>query len=770
MALLRDSVIAFFLAWGIGTAVRCLHRRYFSPGGEPMEHQSTVEGTVQSVIFENEDNGYTVLTLLCDDTGEVVTAVGCLPQCVPGEHLALTGAWTEHPSYGSQLTVDAAERRMPETEDEILAFLSSGAVKGVGPSTAAKLVQRFGADTLWVMEHEPEKLKAVKGITAPKAAEMAEQLRARMALRRVMDFLTYYDLPASMAVALLRAFGPATVDRLKTNPYLLVDERFGVPFSTADEIAIALGIGGEDERRLEAALTYELSHNLGNGHVFLPREKLLAATAALVDVAPDAVEAALDTMIDRHAFCQSAVGKVTGCYLRSLYEAETAVAQRLLTMAHDGADALRSPERAIDELQRQAGITYAPAQRQAMALAAERGVVLLTGGPGTGKTTAVRGIVALFDRMGLTMALLAPTGRAAKRMTEVTGREAQTVHRALGMSFNELTGETAFRKCEKDPLECEAVIVDEMSMVDLPLMDALLRAMRPGTRLVMVGDADQLPSVGPGNVLSDLLRSGVIPAVRLTEVFRQAQNSAIIRNAYLVNSGVSPELKNGSGDFFFLCRRSPERLVQTVVELVAQRLPGNMHIPSSDIQVLTPTRKGEWGTANLNRVLQAALNPPAPGKREKRWGDVVFRTGDRVMQTRNNYDVVWERDNGEVGTGIFNGDLGIIEEISADGELLSIRFDDRLSTYTSDLLNQLELAYAITVHKSQGSEYRCVVLVSAPVAPALQVRGVLYTAITRARELLVLVGDDVIPGQMAANDKPQRRYSGLRRRLKEGAQ
>ena len=377
-------------------------------------------------------------------------------------------------------------------------------------------------------------------------------------------------------------------------------------------------------------------------------------------------------------------------------------------------------------------------------------------------------LAALLERMGLTVLLLAPTGRAAKRMSELCSREAQTIHRCLGMTFNELTGEVTFKKNEKDLLEADAVIVDEMSMVDLPLMDALLAALKPGCRLVMVGDPDQLPSVGPGNVLGDILRSGAVDSVTLTEVFRQAEQSAIIRSAHAVNRGQAPDLSNKQSDFFFLCRRSPDRLVQTVVDLCRTRLPDKMGIPAGQIQVLTPTRKGETGTVSLNRALQAALNPPAPGKRQKAWGDMIFRVGDRVMQTRNNYDVLWEKDDGEAGSGIFNGDVGTVEDIDPSGELVTIRFDDRTSVYTADLLSQLDMAYAMTVHKAQGSEYRAVVLVSAPAAPNLLVRGVLYTAITRARELLVMVGDDAIPGRMAENDRRTRRYSGLRRRLKQG--
>ena len=493
-----------------------------------------------------------------------------------------------------------------------------------------------------------------------------------------------------------------------------------------------------------------------------------AETTYPVEADGEIHELTLDELIERKVIVQEQVANVLACYLRRMYEAETFVAQRLLAMVKQPFETGRSVEKIIREIEVQQGIDYAPQQRQAVALAAHEGVLVITGGPGTGKTTSTRGIVTLFERMGLEVLLLAPTGRAAKRMGELCGREAQTIHRCLGMSYNEASGGVTFRKGPQEPLEADAVIVDEMSMVDLALMQALLAAMRPGCRLVMVGDPDQLPSVGAGNVFGDLIRSGVVPSVALTEIFRQAQQSAIIRNAHAVNEGRAPDLKGNQGDFFFLCRRSPERLVQTVVELCRDRLPRSMGVEPGQIQVLSPTRKGECGTVNLNRALQAALNPPARDKRQKQWGDMVFRTGDRVMQTRNNYDVLWTKDDGTVGSGIFNGDVGVIEDIDPAGELLTIRFDDRTAVYTADQLAELDMAYAMTVHKSQGSEYPAVVLVSAPAAPSLMVRGVLYTAITRARKLLVLVGDDVTPVKMAANDRQQRRYSGLRRRLKEG--
>ena len=728
----------------------------------------TVEGSVDAVIFQNEENGYTVLLLRVDGEDEPITVVGCIPCAAAGEGMTVTGVWVNHPVHGPQLSAESVERRLPQEEEDIVSYLSSGILKGVGPATAQRLVERFGADTLRVLEEEPERLRTIKGITVKKAMELSEAFRALTGLRQVMEFLARYDLPVYLAMAVQRTYGDNALQMLRDDPYILSRAQFGVDFAVADAIAISMGFGGDDPCRLRAAIEYELAHNAGNGHVFLPREKLLAATAQLVDVDTDMVETALDKLIDSFAVVEKPIANVRGCYLPRLYQAETFVAQRLLSMLRAPVEQLRQVDKTIDAIEKEQGVSYAPLQRQAVRMAAEGGVLLLTGGPGTGKTTSLRGIVALYRRMGLDVALLAPTGRAAKRLGEVTDCDAQTIHRALGMSYNDLTGQAAFKKNGSDPLEAHAVIVDEMSMVDLELMQALLEALRPGCRLVLVGDPDQLPSVGAGNVLGDLLRSTVVPTVSLTQVFRQAEQSAIIRNAHAVNMGQPPQLDSNQGDFFFLCRRSPDRLVQTVVELCRDRLPRNMNIPSEQIQVLSPTRKGVCGTVSLNRALQAALNPPAAGKRQKQWGDVTFRVGDRVMQTKNNYDVLWEKDDGTAGSGIFNGDVGVIQDIDSSGELIVLRFDDRTATYTADLLSQLDMAYAITVHKSQGSEYPAVILVSAPAAPSLMVRGVLYTAITRARRMLIMVGDDAVPARMAENDRQQRRYSGLRRRLKEG--
>ena len=728
----------------------------------------TVEGSVDAVIFQNEENGYTVLLLRVDGEDEPITVVGCIPCAAAGEGMTVTGVWVNHPVHGPQLSAESVERRLPQEEEDIVCYLSSGILKGVGPATAQRLVERFGADTLRVLEEEPERLKTIKGITSKKAVELSEAFRSLTGLRQVMEFLARYDLPVYLAMSVQRTYGDNALQALRDDPYILSRAQFGVDFAVADAIAISMGFGGDDPCRLRAAIEYELAHNAGNGHVFLPREKLLTATAQLVGVDTDTVEVALDKLIDSFAVVEKPIANVRGCYLPRMYQAETFVAQRLLSMLHTPVEQLRQVDKTIDAIEKEQGVSYAPLQRQAVRMAAEGGVLLLTGGPGTGKTTSLRGIVALYRRMGLDVALLAPTGRAAKRLGEVTDCDAQTIHRALGMSYNDLTGQVAFKKNGNDPLEAHAVIVDEMSMVDLELMQALLEALRPGCRLVLVGDPDQLPSVGAGNVLGDLLRSTVVPTVSLTQVFRQAEQSAIIRNAHAVNMGQPPQLDSNQGDFFFLCRRSPDRLVQTVVELCRDRLPRNMNIPAEQIQVLSPTRKGACGTVSLNRSLQAALNPPSPQKRQKQWGDVTFRVGDRVMQTKNNYDVLWEKDDGTAGSGIFNGDVGVIQDIDSSGELIVLRFDDRTATYTADLLSQLDMAYAITVHKSQGSEYPAVILVSAPAAPSLMVRGVLYTAITRARRLLILVGDDAVPARMAENDRQQRRYSVLRRRLKEG--
>ena len=549
-----------------------------------MEELICREGTVHSVIFQNAENGYTVLRLLTEE-GEIVTVVGCIPCVAPGEHLTVTGTWETHPQHGEQLRAEELERSLPEEEDEILAYLSSGICKGVGPATARSIVERFGLDTLDILETEPERLQMIRGITAKKGMEIGAMFRQHMGLRRLMEFLSRYQLPPVLAIRLRQQYGDGALEMVRRNPYLLSDDVCGVDFSVTDTMALSMGFAEDCGERLRAAVTFELTFNENNGHVFLPRDKLLSATCQLLDCGLEQVEAALDALTEQHAVVIEHIANVQAVYLRRLWEAESSACARLLALLDMDADQSRYAERTVAEIEREQGITYAPMQRQAVALAAKVGVMLLTGGPGTGKTTTVRGIVALFQKMGLSIVLAAPTGRAAKRMSELTGMEAQTIHRLLGTTWNETAHQVTFQKTEKEPLEAEAVIVDEMSMVDVALFSALLRALRPGMRLVLVGDADQLPSVGAGNVFSDLIRSRKIETVFLREVFRQAERSAIIRNAHRVNLGQSPELSGNQGDFFFLCRRDAQRAVSTVLELCRTRLPDNMHIPAEQIQI-----------------------------------------------------------------------------------------------------------------------------------------------------------------------------------------
>lgn len=728
-----------------------------------------LEGSVSAVIYRNEENGYTILRLDTTD-GDEVTVTGILPGISPGEGLSVHGQWTRHSTYGEQLKAEIVERRMPVGEKALLEYLASGVVKGVGLATARRLVDAFGEDVLTVIEEQPERLTKIKGISPKRAETIRQSLCMQLSMRRLLDFLSAHDLPLQIGMPLYRQYGEMALTVVKADPYLLANEPLLVPFPAADKLALALGIQTDDPLRLEAGLLYILTHNQENGHVFLPHAKLLEAAARLLGAAPADLDPCLDSLVERKQIVREEVAGQDACYLAKLHRCETYVANQLLAMEGESLCPEEDLDKLIARIQRDQGITYAPLQVEAVKTAARQQVMLLTGGPGTGKTTSLRGILALFDHLHLRTALTAPTGRAAKRMSEACGAEASTIHRLLETRYDKASGGLTFAHNEQDPLDTDAVILDEASMVDIVLMQALLAALPGGCRLVLVGDPHQLPSVGPGNLLSDLLRSQRLPTLRLTEIFRQAAASAIIRGARAVDQGDCPVLINDpAGDFFFLRRTDPEAAVETIVDLCRRRLPQNMGIPADQIQVLSPTRKGTAGTASLNRALQAAVNPPAKGKAEKAFGPALFRVGDRVMQTKNNYDVLWEDpEHHTVGMGIFNGDIGQVEAIDPHSGLVTVDFDGHRAEYTSDMMNQLEPAYAITVHKAQGSEYRAVILTAVEAAPMLLTRGVLYTAMTRAKELLILVGDDQVVGRMAANDRQQRRYSGLRARLAKG--
>lgn len=722
-----------------------------------------IEGTVDAVIYQNRENGYTVLRLDAGE-GRGLTVVGCLPGVAPGESISVQGTWMHHASYGEQFKAEAVERRMPAGTKAIFDYLASGAVRGIGAATARRMVEEFGEEALTVLEEHPERLTQIKGITRKRALAMGEHFRQQMGMRRLLEFLGEHEVPLQLAMPLYRKYGDRALEIIRGNPYLLVDRELGVDFSNADALALSMGMEGDDPQRLEAGLLFELTHNLDNGHTFLPRRKLLPATAQLIGVGELALEEALEALLERGEVVEEPVAGEQAVSLHDLCEAEQYVAFRLWELAAGEIVAPHGLEELIDRIQAEQGITYAPQQRQAVELAATSQVMLLTGGPGTGKTTSLRGVLALFDALGLETALAAPTGRAAKRLGELCGAEGTTIHRLLETQYDPHSGRLVFAHDESDPLKADAVIVDETSMVDITLMHGLLSALRPECRLILVGDPDQLPSVGPGNLFSDLIRSGVIPMVRLTEIFRQAAESAIVRSAHGVNRGELPDLRDNKHDFFFLRRKEPARAAETIVELVKTRLPNNMGIPPEQIQVLSPTRKRTAGTASLNRAIQEAVNPPGPDRPERRFGEYIFRRGDRVMQVRNNYDVVW-KDGLTSGMGVFNGDIGQVVEVDNRAELLAVDFDGRRVEYTPDMLGELEPAYAITVHKAQGSEYRAVILAVCEGAPMLLTRGVLYTAITRARELLILVGDEDVVAHMTANDRQQRRYSGLRWRL-----
>lgn len=726
-----------------------------------------LQGTISAVVFQNYDNGYAVLRLSLED-GHTVTVVGTIPLPATGERLMVTGKWATHASYGRQFEAEFLERLMPQTASQIITYLGSRVIKGIGPQMANRIVNKFGEQTLLIMEREPERLAEVTGISHKKAVEIGEEFRLQVGMRHLMEFFTLHHLPTEFAVKAYRFYGETTIDLLYDDPYLLMDEGLEAPFGAVDRFAIDLGFAGDDRRRVNAGILFELRYNLTGGHSFLPEDKLVTATTQLLDVDTATVEAGVQRLLEAEQLVRDRLAGIYVLYLPAIYRAETYCTRRLLehTACRFPAPAFLSKKLRIAA--QSSNLEYSSQQELALQEAATSGLLLITGGPGTGKTTVLNGILSLYQQMGLDCLLCAPTGRAAKRLTEVTGRDASTIHRLLGVGIDPHTGKLFFAKDESDPLKADAIIVDEMSMVDVQLLGSLLQAVPGKARLILVGDPDQLPPVGPGFPFRDMLRSNRLPSVRLTEIFRQAQESLIVMNAHRVNRGEMPELKNTKSDFFFLPGRSEETVAQTIVGLCATRLPQNMGIPADQIQVLCPTKKGPAGTVSLNKLLQASLNPPVPDKQERTVGDTVFREGDRVMQIRNNYDLLWKKTDGStVGAGVFNGDVGIVKQVDNQLEMLTVVFDDREADYDFTQLNELELAYAMTVHKSQGSEYRAVILSAWNASSYLLSRSILYTAITRARELLIIAGRAETVAAMTENAKTGRRYTGLKLRLQQ---
>ena len=729
-----------------------------------MQELSEINGTVSTVIFRNDENGYGVVKLELD-SGENVTAVGCLPYIAPGEMISAEGSWMTHAQHGRQFKIEQCSRLLPTSAEAIYEYLAGGTVRGVGPATAALIVDRFGDKALDVLEMQPEKLAGIKGISSAKAKDISAGFKKQAGVRRLTEFLCSYGIQPIFALRMFKFYGNSAIEVVHENPYILASSHIGASFAEADSLALALGLDGDSLNRVCAAVVFELVHNSGNGHCFIPRGKLTMATSQLIGVSQELAEDAVDKLAETGEIVCCTVAGLDACYLAPLYEAETYTANRIKAICRAKDERKVDIISIISRLEAANNIEYAPMQREAIALAAQNRMLVITGGPGTGKTTILKAVLALYDELELETYLAAPTGRAAKRMSELCGMEASTIHRMLGAKMSE-DGETVvFGKDEEDKLACDALIIDECSMVDITLMHAILKALKSDCRILLVGDADQLPSVGPGNVFSDIIRSGVVPTVRLTEIFRQKADSRIVRNAHMINRGEHPDFNENSGDFFRLRRMQGASCVETIVELCKKRLPEKMNIPSNQIQVLSPIRKGETGTVNLNKRLQAALNPPDEKKKEKLFGEMVFRVGDRVIQIKNNYDIAWKDKLGKSGMGVYNGDIGTIIEIDTASEYLRVDYDDKIALYGFEMLNELEHAWALTVHKSQGSEYRAVILSLNPVAQMLLTRGVLYTAVTRAKELLIMVGDDNVAHRMIDNHKQSRRYSALRIRL-----
>ncbi len=726
---------------------------------------------MEHIIYRNTDNGYTVLNLVSGE--EEITCVGIFSAIAEGENIEANGDYTDHPTYGRQFKVESFEEKAPEDEEAIERYLGSGAIKGLGLALAARIVRRFKADTFRIIEEEPERLAEIKGISERKAMEIADQVNQKRDLRQAMIFLQQYGITMNLAVKVYQAYGQEVYGIIKENPYRLADDIEGVGFRTADEIATRVGIRMDSDFRIRSGILYVLLQATGEGHTYLPEEELTRRTVQLLEVSPEQIEKQyMDLAIERKIIMKQAENEQTQIYAASFYymEANTATMLRQLNVRYDVPDI--EIEQRIRSIEKLTGMELDEHQVTAVKEAVRNGLLVITGGPGTGKTTTINTIIKYFEMEGMDIFLAAPTGRAAKRMSETTGVEARTVHRMLELNGG-VEGNAGFERNEQNPLETDVIIIDEMSMVDITLMHSLLKAVTVGTRLILVGDVNQLPSVGPGSVLKDIIASHACNVVMLTKIFRQASTSDIIVNAHKINQGEEVSLDNKSMDFFFLKRYEADVIINVVLQLIKQKLPKFVDATPYDIQVLTPMRKGLLGVERLNGILQQYLNPPMNHKAEKEHGDILFREGDKVMQTKNNYQLVWEIRTKlglsvDKGTGVFNGDMGIIREINDFAETLTVEFDEgRMVEYPYKLLDELELAYAITIHKSQGSEYPAVVIPLLSGPSMLMNRNLLYTAVTRARKCVTLVGNDTTFCEMIQNTSQQRRYSGLAARLKE---
>ena len=723
-----------------------------------------LEGTVETIIYRNESNGYTVIELSDEDS---TTAVGIMPDVCAGEGVRLIGSLKPHSTYGMQFFVTTYEKSMPDDIAGILNYLSSGSVKGIGPSTASRLVEQFGSKTLEVLEGEPQRVAKIKGISLKKATDISKQLRENTGIRELMLYLQEYEISPSSAVRIYKSFGSHSIEEIKNNPYSLSGGDFGIGFEKADKIAMKLGYEFDDRLRIRAGLFYVLNHNKSNGHTCLPEDRLIDTTASFLKVTPEQTKYALDEMCDDNSFIRYTADNRDFIFDNVMFKSEGYIAARIKMMLRFPAVQIDDIDKNIKAIEQYNDIEYAALQREAITQALSKGLLILTGGPGTGKTTTLNAIIKILKNKGQKVLLCAPTGRAAQRMSEVTGDEAKTIHRLLEVAWSK-DDTPEFKRNERNTLKCDALIVDEVSMVDAQLFESLMRALPLGCRLILVGDSNQLPSVGAGNVLDDLISSETVPVVQLTEIFRQSMESLIVTNAHKIVNGELPELKVRDKDFFFLYSEDRNTIEKTVISLASTRLHNAYGFDVyRDIQVLSPGRKGDLGVTELNTLLQQVINPEDAEKNELTVGKRILRECDKVMQVRNNYDLLWVKDNGETGEGIFNGEIGVIESINKRSRLIKVRYDDKVATYDFDFANDLDHAYATTVHKSQGNEFEAVIMPLYRGSPMLMYRNLLYTAVTRSKKLMIIVGSDEIIKKMVNNNRKNKRYSGLKYFLQE---
>ena len=731
-----------------------------------------IEGIVEDIIYCNSENWYTICVIRSGR--QQITIVGNMPQLAVGENITAKGNWTNHQIYGKQLKVESFERSLPTTTDSLLKYLSSGVIKGIGEVTAKRIIKKFGEETIKVLQFEPKRLSEIKGISAAKALQIGQFFMEQEQIRQTIMFLQKYGISITYAVKVWKKFGSNSIDEIKRNPYRLTDEEINIGFKIADRVAISLGIDSQSQFRIMSGIEYVLSKAVQNGHVYLPSDILVSHTSSLLNTVSEVVENALSKMTFEESIYIENTFDESRVYLSAFYKAEQNVSRKLnVLMNSTPKKEVANLDEVLQKVEGNLNIEYTKEQLQSIQLSATESILVITGGPGTGKTTLIKGIISMFENSDMKIALAAPTGRAAKRMTEATGKDAKTIHRLLETAFSIDDAHREFKKNEQDPIEADVIIIDEVSMVDILLMNSLLKAVEQGTRLILVGDVDQLPSVGPGSVLYDIIESQSIETIRLNKIFRQAEESIIVVNAHRINKGQLPEENALSEDFFFVSRNNPQSTSSAILELCTTRIPEKYGLDSiRDIQVLSPSKKGDAGVHSLNTALQQRLNPPQEGLKEKSYRNVVFRENDRVMQIKNNYSLPWvifeDGKQSTHGDGVFNGDMGIIREIDLKNSSLSVLFDDgKLVEYDFDILDELEHSYAITVHKSQGSEFPAVVIALSNIPPMLRCRNILYTAVTRARDLVILVGYRKTMEQMVSDITKRERYTSLKDRLIE---